>query len=51
MDFSKSKLNQYEKFIDLVQNIDKLFANIIDNNNIKLNINYDRNKLMNLKNY
>ena len=49
MDFEKSKLNQNNKINDLVRNIDKLFTSIINSNNMKLNINYDRNKLIILK--
>jgi hypothetical protein len=49
MDFEKSKLNQYNKISDLIRNIDKLFTSIINSNNMTLNINYDRNKLISLK--
>ncbi len=49
MDFEKSKLNQNNKISDLVRNIDKLFTSIINSNNMKHNINYDRNKLIILK--
>jgi len=49
MDFEKSKLNQNNKINDLVRNIDKLFTSIIYSNNMKLYVNYDRNKLITLK--
>ena len=49
MDFEKSKLNQNNRINDLVRNIDKLFTSIINSNNMKLNVNYDRNKLIALK--
>lgn len=49
MDFEKSKLNQQNNCTVLVRNIDKLFTSIINSNNMKLNINYDRNKLVSLK--
>ena len=49
MDFEKSKLNQQNKIDVLVRNIDKLFSSIINSNNMKLFINYDRNKLIKLK--
>lgn len=49
MDFEKSKLNQNNKIDYLVRNIDKLFTSIINSNNMKHNINYDRNRLIILK--
>jgi hypothetical protein len=49
MDFEKSKLYQQNKQTELIRNIDKLFTSIINSNNIKINIDYDRNKLMSLK--
>lgn len=49
MDFEKSKLNENNKINDLMRNIDKLFTSIINSNNMKLNINYDRNRLIILK--
>jgi RIO-like serine/threonine protein kinase len=49
MDFSKSKLNQISKAIDLFRNIDKFISSIINGNKMKINIDYDRNKLMSLK--
>ncbi len=49
MDFEKSKLEQKNKINELIKNIDKLFSSIINSNNMKLFINYDRNKLIKLK--
>ena len=49
MDFEKSKLNQQNKINELVRNIDKLFTSIIYSNNMILDINYNRNKLISLK--
>jgi len=49
MDFSKSKLNQINGTINLFRNIDKFISSIINGNKMKLNIDYDRNKLMSLK--
>ncbi len=49
MDFEKSKLNQKNKINDLIKNIIKFINSIVDSNKIKININYDRNKLISLK--
>lgn len=49
MDFEKSKLQQKNKITDLIKNIDKLFSSIINSNNMKLYIDYDRNKLIKFK--
>jgi len=49
MDYEKSKLNQINKSIDLFRNIDKFISSIINGNKMKINIDYDRNKLMSLK--
>ena len=37
MDFSKSKINQINKYNDLVKNINKYVSCILTSNNIKLN--------------
>ena len=49
MDFEKSKLNQNNKTTDLIKNIIKFINSIVDNNKTKINIDYDRNKLIKLK--
>lgn len=49
MDFEKSKLNQKNKISDLIRGIDKLFTSVINSNNMELDLDYDRNKLVFLK--
>lgn len=49
MDFEKSKFGRDNKSVELLRNIDKLFTSIINSNNMKININYDRNRLIKLK--
>jgi len=49
MDFEKSKLNSNNKINELMKNIVKFINSIIDSNKIKINIDYDRNKLIKLK--
>ena len=48
MDFEKSNL-QIDKIIDLFRNIIKFVDSVINSNNMKINIDYDRNKLNKLK--
>lgn len=48
-DFEKSKLNQKNKMRDVINNICKFITCLEYGNNIKLNFDYDRNKLSSLK--
>ena len=49
MDFEKSKLQQIDKITDLFRNVVKFVDSVINSNNMKLNIDYDRNRLNKLK--
>ncbi len=49
MDFEKSKIKQNNNITDLMRNIIKFVNSIVDSNNMKMNLNYDRNKLFSLK--
>ncbi len=49
MDFEKSKIKQNNNITDLMRNIIKFINSIVDSNNMKMNLNYDRNKLFSLK--
>lgn len=49
MDFEKSKLEQQNKNVELIRNINKFISSIVSGNNMRLNIDYDANKIMNLK--
>jgi len=49
MDYEKSRINEKDKIVDLIKNIDKFISSIITSNDMKLNIDYDRNKLISLK--
>ena len=49
MDFEKSKINQRDKQIDMIKNINKFITSVEYGNNIKLTFDYDRNKLTSLK--
>ncbi len=49
MDFEKSKIKQNNNITDLMRNIIKFINSIVDSNNMRMNLNYDRNKLFSLK--
>lgn len=49
MDFKKSNLNQKNKIHQVIKSITKFISSIVDSNQIKININYDRNKIIKLK--
>ena len=51
MDFEKSKLAQKNKMRDVIANILKFITSLEYGNNIKLNFDYDRNKLNSLKSF
>ena len=49
MNFEKSRMNEKEKIVELIKNIYKFISSIVTSNDMKLNIDYDINKLISLK--
>ena len=45
MDFEKSKINQIDKHNDLIKSLKTFTSSVINGINMKLNIDYDANKL------
>jgi hypothetical protein len=49
MDFENSKLNQFNKQIDLIKNIIKFINSIFDENKFSIDVRFDKNALDELK--